>query len=376
MCWIISVFEAWNRAVRRGRIIRAMTPAILLAICSFAIAIQPQDPPKPSAPETPPAKGPSTNREPQSTTSPVKVTLEGALFEGTEGAILATGLRFAEGPLWRSDETLVICDLQGNAVYTINPEDGRMERKPGEGVAELRKPSGNAAGVAIDTEGRLVFAQFDGNVTRLSADGTLATVASEFGGKKLNNPNDLVVRTDGSIYFTDFAAGKDAEHVEHAGVYRIKPDGTVELLTKDVVAPNGLAFSRDEKTLYVALYRDSKVMAYDVAAEGGLSNPRVFAEVKDPEIKGRSTPDGVKVDARGNVWTTGAGGVWVFDPSGKRIGRIVVLMASNLCFGGKDGKTVFVTAGPRVVTARLKEPALPAPGTTPAPKPETTPDRP
>jgi gluconolactonase len=355
-----------------------MTITTLLAVCSLALAVQPQEGVKPAggAPSVP-TKGPGRGTgEPPKSTQPVTVTLEGELFEGTTGSLVASGLRFAEGPLWRSDGTLLICDLQGNTVYTINPEDGRLERKPGDGVDELRKPSGNAAGAALDTEGRLVFAQFDGNVTRLAADGTLTTVASAYNGKKLNNPNDLVVRTDGSIYFTDFAPGRDAEHVEHAGVYRVKPDGTVELLTKDVVAPNGLAFSKDEKTLYVALYRDAKVMAYDVASEGTLSNPRVFAEIKDAELKGRSSPDGVKVDAKGNVWTTGAGGVWVLDASGKRIGRIVVQMASNLCFGGKDGKSVFVTAGQRVVTARLKEAAVPAPGTSPAPKPETTPDRP
>jgi gluconolactonase len=333
---------------------------IPVALAATLLALQPATQPPAEAPKTPPAAAtPETKPAQRAAPSdrPVSVTTEGDLFESKEGTIVATGLRFAEGPVWQADGTLLICDLQGNAVYTLNPADGRSERKPGEGVDTLRKPSGNAAGAALDAEGRLVFAQFDGTVVRRDKAGVETILPTEVNGKKVNTPNDIVVKSDGSIYFTDFGAGKD-DHADHAGVYRIAADGTVKLLTKDVVAPNGLAFSGDEKVLYVALYRDAKVMAYDVTDEGDLSNGRVFAEIKDTEIKGRSTPDGVKVDAKGNVWTTGAGGIWVLSPEGKRIGRILVPMASNLCFGGADGKTVFVTAGPRVVAAKLKEPAI------------------
>ena len=349
------------------------TTAASLALAAF-FACQPATQPatQPTTqPATPPAAQPAAKPvEPAKTPQPatdkpvvapgdrsVTITTEGDMFDGKPGVVVATGLRFAEGPLWRADGTMVVCDLQGNKVYTFNPGDGRAERKPGEGIETLRDPSGNAAGSAIDREGRLIFAQFDGNVVRRDSDTKDTVLASEIGGKKLNMPNDLVVKGDGSIYFTDFGAGKD-DHIDHAGLYRIAPDGTVKLLTKDVVSPNGLAFSRDEKTLYVALYRDAKVMAYDVTTEGELSNGRVFAEMKDPEIKGRSTPDGVKVDAKGNVWTTGAGGIWVLSPEGKRIGRILAPLASNLCFGGADGKTVFITGGPRVMTVTLKESAI------------------
>lgn len=296
------------------------------------------------------------------------LSFEGDLFEANSGATVATGLAFAEGPLYRADGTFVVCDLSGNAVYTLNLEDGRKERTPGDGVDTLRKPSGSAAGSALDKEGRLIFSQFDGKVTRLEKDGKLSVIASEVDGKKLNAPNDLVTRTDGSIYFTDFRGG-EGDHVPHAGVYRITPAGKVELVTKDVEAPNGLAFSPDEKVLYVAMYRKSEIMAFDVSAEGTLSNPRTFATAKDPAIKGSGTTDGVKVDLAGNVWTTGPGGAWVFGPDGKRIARVIVSTGglSNIAFGGVDGKTVFFTGGPRVLSARLKAAAIkPAPLTTPA----------
>jgi gluconolactonase len=333
------------------------TTAASLALAAF-FAFQPTTQPATKPAEPTKAAQPATDTKPAAVPGDrsVTITTEGDLFDGNPGTVVATGLRFAEGPLWRADGTVLICDLQGNKVYTFNPSDGRTERKPGEGVETLRDPSGNAAGAAIDRDGHLVFAQFEGTIVRRDKEGKETKLASEIDGKKLNTPNDLVVKSDGAIYFTDFGAGK-GDHADHAGLYRIAPDGTLKLLTKDVVSPNGLAFSRDEKTLYVALYRDAKVMAYDVTTEGDLANGRVFAEIKDPELKGRSTPDGVKVDNKGNVWTTGAGGIWVLSPEGKRIGRVLAPLASNLCFGGADGKTVYITGGPRVMAVTLKESA-------------------
>lgn len=354
-------------------LIAPMVAPFIAPLVATLLALQPANPPaKPADPPKTPAQTPAqpaaqTPAAPQvkavPTDRPVNVTTEGDLFESKEGVIVATGLRFAEGPLWNADGTLLVCDLQGDAVYTINTADGKTDRKPGDGVETLRKPSGNAAGAAHDREGRTVFAQFNGTVVRRDKEGKETILATDVGGKKVNTPNDIVVRSDGSIYFTDFGAGKE-DHADHAGVYRIAPDGSVKLMTKDVMFPNGLAFSGDEKTLYVALYRDAKLMAFDVSPEGDLGAGRVFAEIKDPELKGRSSPDGVKVDRNGNVWTTGAGGVWVLNPEGKRIGRILVPMASNLCFGGADGKTVFVTAGPRVVSVKLKESAINGPAAT------------
>jgi gluconolactonase len=236
-------------------------------------------------------------------------------------------------------------------------------------VETLRNPSGRAAGSALDKDGRLIFTQFDGSLTRLEADGTAKVLADGFEGKKFNMLNDLAVAADGSVYFSDFGAGKD-DHIDHAGIYRWTPDGKVACVVKDVTAPNGIALSADGKTLYAALYREAKIMAYTLGEGGGtVAGSKLFAEVKDASLPGRSSPDGLKLDSHGNLWTTGVGGVWVLDPSGKRIGRIVVPMAANLCFGGPDGKTVFVAAGPRVVSVRLKESATRPSAAKPADKP-------
>lgn len=320
-------------------------PVLLAALLASA---QPQAPaarPAQDAPKAPAAQ-------------PAPIRVEGDLFDG-EGTVIATGFRFTEGPLFRPDGSLLICDLSGDVVYTFNPSDDRTDRKPGAGVDALRKPSGRAAGAALDKEGRLLFTQFDGKLTRLEKDGKLTILAETFEGKHFNMLNDLVVAADGSVYFTDFGAGKEQDHLDHSGVYRLGPDGKVAMTVKDVASPNGVALSNDNKTLYVALYGDAKIMAYDLA-DGAASNPRVFAEITDPAAKGRSSPDGLKVDAKGNVWTTGVGGIWVLNPAGKRIARILVPAPHNLGFGGADGKTVFVADGQRVVSVRLKEAAVPA----------------
>lgn len=323
-------------------------PALLAALLAAA---QPQ--PQPQAPK------PAQDAPKAPAAQPAPIRVEGDLFDG-EGTAIASGFKFTEGPLFRPDGSLLVCDLAGDTVYTFNPGDGKADRKPGAGVDTLRKPSGRAAGAALDKEGRLLFTQFDGKLTRLDKDGKLTVLAEKFEGKSFNMLNDLTVAADGTVYFTDFGASKEADHLEHSGVYRLTPDGQVALTVKDVASPNGVALSNDNKTLYVALYGDAKIMAYDLA-DGAASNPRVFAEISDPAAKGRSSPDGLKVDAKGNVWTTGVGGVWALDAKGKRIARILVSAPHNLCFGGADGKTVFVADGSRIVAVRLKEAAIAAP---------------
>lgn len=326
---------------------------IHLALVTAALAaLQPQTPASGKPIAQPPAKAPA----PAAAAQPATVRVEGDLFEG-EGVVVATGFKFTEGPLFRPDGSLVVCDLSGDVAYTLNPGDDKTDRKPGAGVETLRKPSGRAAGAALDKDGRLVFTQFDGKLTRLEKDGKLTVLAESFEGKSFNMLNDLVVANDGSVYFTDFGAHQNAQSLDHSGVYRLAPDGKVTASVKDVKAPNGVALSADNKTMYVALYSEAKVMAYDLA-DGSTSNPRVFAEISDPAIKGSSNPDGLKVDAKGNVWTTGAGGIWVLDSKGKRIARILVSAPHNLCFGGTDGRTVFVADGSRIVSVRLKEAAV------------------
>lgn len=332
---------------------------ISLLIAAAGCVLQPATPTPTPAGVSPPAAPRVTPSDPPA--GEPKADRSDEIFQGGAIETVAEGLKFTEGPLWRPDGTLVFVDLSGDAVYQVDLKDGLKSRKPGEGVKVLREKAGGPAGTAVDAQGRLLHAQFNGSVVRVNADGSVEVIADQLSGKKLNQPNDLVVRSDGSIFFTDFGKGATDDRIKSSGLYRIDPAGALHQLTTDIVSPNGLAFSPDERVLYVALYAAAQLRAYDVAQDGTLSNPRVFAEVRDPAIKGRSTPDGVKVDASGNVWTTGAGGIWVFSPKGERIARLEVPGgASNLCFGGADGKTLFITSRNKVLSTSLKVRALPA----------------
>lgn len=288
---------------------------------------------------------------------------ESTIFEPTATEVVASGLSFAEGPMYKADGTLVCCDIRGDAVYSIKPGDGSKDRKPGSGVETIKKPAGRPAGAALDAKGNLVLARFDGTVARLSPTGEVEVLADTFEGKKLNMPNDVIVARDGSVVFTDFGKGDGKASVGHFGVYRLDLSGakpTLSLLTKDVTSPNGLALSGDGKTLYVAEYGNGTVKSFAVADGWTVSGGKALIELnaQTSEGKGKSTPDGVKVDAAGNVWTTGMGGLVVIDTGGKVIANLKLAGASNFCFGGEDGKTVFITAGKAIHSARLKVAAI------------------
>jgi gluconolactonase len=184
-------------------------------------------------------------------------------------------------------------------------------------------------------------------------------VADRWDGKRLNRPNDAVGRSDGSIYFTDpgMRVPEGEREIDVSGVMRVAADGSVQLATADCEYPNGLAFSPDESVLYVANSRPNKyIRAFDVAADGSLSNSRVFADMTAPE---EEVPDGMKVDTAGNVFCTGPGGTWVFDSSGNKLGVIVTPeVPANLAFGGSDCRTAFLTARTSVYTLRVKTPGV------------------
>ncbi|MEK6700671.1 MAG: SMP-30/gluconolactonase/LRE family protein [Planctomycetota bacterium] len=303
-----------------------------------------------------PAEKPTAQPKPESAAPAAAPGTE--FLESPELTTLATGLKFAEGPQWRSDGKLVFCDMQGDTIYAINPADDKKARTPADGLEIVRKGSERAIGTAFDAKGLMVNCHFSGQVTRTDAEGKVTVLAKEIDGKQLNMPNDLTVRSDGTIYFGDFGKGRDEKHIATFGLYRIDPMGKVTLESKDVTAPNGVALSPDEKRLYVGLYSKAQLMVFDVASDGSLSGGKIFAELNDKEPKGRSAPDGVRTDMAGNVWTTGAGGIWVYDAAGKRLGTIAAPGASNFCFGGADFKTLFITAGDKVMSAKLKTPAL------------------
>ena len=276
------------------------------------------------------------------------------LLRSSEEARLCSGFQFTEGPLWvASDHCLLFSDIPGN----------RMHRwRPGQSEAEVyRDPSGFANGLTLDANGNVLACEHGGRrVSRAPYDGEAATVAGSYDGKTLNSPNDLVTHSSGAIYFTDPTYGlpragqqrpmgdpEAKQELPFQGVFRVAPDGTTELLLDGFTAPNGLAFSPDESTLYIGDSMDRIIRRYRVAADGSLSGGELFADHRDDDRRG--SPDGMKVDEEGRLWTTGAGGVSVYEPDGARLGTFEMEEhAANLAFGGPDCSTLYLTAATSV----------------------------
>jgi gluconolactonase len=214
--------------------------------------------------------------------------------------------------------------------------------------------------LTLDKQGRLIICEHGNRrVTRLEMDGKLKVLADRYEGKRLNSPNDVVVRSDGALYFTDppHGLGKEdedlAKELKFNGVYRLA-DGKLQLLTSELNRPNGLAFSPDEKYLYVGNSSSKRRlwMRFEVTPDGGLANGQIFADASGSPEDG--VPDGMKVDKKGNVYATGPGGIWLMSPEGKHIGTIVLPSnAANCNWGDKDGKTLYITAGTGIYRVRL-----------------------
>jgi len=298
----------------------------------------------------------------QTTVERLDPALDALLAPDTEVEKLHEEDVFFEGPVWhRQGNFLTFSDLISNRVDKWDPNTKQVSTY----VPDVWKGKDNSSAISferngkkyiqvgpngqtVDKEGRLVFtAMGSGRIMRREADGKLTVLADKFEGHHLNAPNDLAYKSDGSLYFTDIRAGLKTEDenppegVPHTGVYRLK-DGQLTLLARDLEAPNGLAFSPDEKILYVNDIRSKRVMRYDVTADGKLANGRVFVDMNSDSRPGN--PDGMKVDVRGNVWDTGPGGIWIISPEGKRLGTILTPeRLSNLTFGDADGKTIYGT---------------------------------
>ena len=296
--------------------------------------------------------------------------LERIVFPDQDVEVLGTGYAVGEGPLWwREDQSLLFSEVRG---------DRRWKWSAGEGVTLVQEPTNNANGLTRDPQGRLVMCEGGARrVTRAELDGTLTVVADSYHGRPLNRPNDVVVKSDGSIYFTDPGGPAPDTDLDFAGVYRVSPDlSKINLLVRDYVLPNGLAFSPDESILYVndsqGLFVDNKDMfrsignidAFDVRPNGMLSNRRVFCELRG---EGSGIPDGMKVDTEGNVYCTGPGGVWIMDAGGQHLGTILteVEHTTNLAWGGDDWRTLFITTFETLARIQLKNPGLPVPAPQP-----------
>ena len=259
---------------------------------------------------------------------------------------IATGFEFTEGPIWHpGDRTLLFSDM---------PADVRRRWDQMRGVAEVRRPSNKCNGMTYDADLNLIVCEHATSLlVRERPDGQRTILASHFEGKELNSPNDVCVRSDGSIYFTDPWYGRmrgfgveRPRQLGFQGVYRLAEAGAPELLVeRDLFdQPNGLCFSPDEATLYVNDTPKALIRAFAVARDGSLSNGRVFAAgIRSDSEAG--VPDGMKCDAAGNIWVTAPGGVWVYAPSGELIGKAPVPEpVANLNWGGADFRTLFLTA--------------------------------
>jgi len=265
----------------------------------------------------------------------------------------------AEGPVWWKDGGyLLLSDIHNNR---------RMKWAPGEGVTLFKEPTDRANGLTRDQQGRLVAAEHDSRrVTRTEHDGSTTVIANSFKGRQLNRPNDVVVKSDGCIYFTDpwtMQRPQDQWDLDFSGVYRVTPDlGRLTLLVNDFVIPNGLAFSPDESVLYINDSRRGHIRAYDLLPTGALAlgTGRVFIDLRGERP---GVPDGMKVDVEGNVYCGGAGGVWVMDPTGKHLGTIVhgQPATTNIAWGDNDWKTLYITSRNTLMRIRLNIPGLPVP---------------
>jgi gluconolactonase len=211
-----------------------------------------------------------------------------------------------------------------------------------------------------DQKGRLIACEHGNRrVTRSEKDGSVTPLVDRFQGKKLNSPNDVVVKSDGAIYFTDPAYGirPDQQEQPVEGVYRLSPDGKeISLVTDDLARPNGLAFSADEKQLYIDDSHRRHIRVYDVRENGSLSGGALF---HDMNVSIPGSPDGMKVDTEGRIYCTGAGGVWVFDPAGNQLGTIVTPeKPSNCAWGDDDWRSLYITAVSSVYRIRVKTPGI------------------
>ena len=265
---------------------------------------------------------------------------------------VGSGFEFTEGPIWHHVEKhLIFSDIPGNIMRCWRP-DGSVET--------WRTPSNMANGNAYDPAGRVVTCEHaTSRVTRTEADGSISVLATHYGDKELNSPNDIVVKRDGSIYFTDPGFGRmeyygrpREQQLSFQGVYRLDPEsGALTLLVDDFDQPNGLCFSLDESQLFVNDTMRGHVRVFEVDESGGLGTGRVWAEVTGDR---EGVPDGMKIDGSGNLYVTGPGGIHVFAADATCLGVIYTPQGcANFCWGEDDMKSLFVTAGTSLYRLRV-----------------------
>lgn len=310
----------------------------------------------------------------QSTTGDVEV-LDDALLEliDPEATLteLGNGYAWSEGPVWVEEHGfLLFSDIPNNIIHKWTPGDGVTQYLEPAGYTgeESRGGEMGSNGLIISHDGNLLLAQHgDRRIARMDSPfdepaPDFTTVAWAYNGQRLNSPNDMVQHSNGDIYFTDPPYGLEegvndpSKELDFQGVYRVNPEGEVILLTDELSRPNGIEFSPDEKTLYVANSSSEQPvwMAYDVTEDGNLSNGRVFHDAGEFTGVEPGSQDGMVVDAEGNIYATGPGGVWVFSPDGTVLGKIKTNKPTANCTIGQGGKTLFITASDQLLSIPLK----------------------
>jgi gluconolactonase len=279
---------------------------------------------------------------------------------------VAEGFEFIEGPVWVPEGYLLFSDPNRNTIYRYTPDEGVAVYRTKSGytgpdIHRYHQPGSN--GLALDPGGRLTINEHGNRrVTRLEPNGGVTVLADRYEGKRLNSPNDLVYRSDGTLYFTDPPFGlpdvfaDSAKELPWSGVFRLK-GGQLSLVARELTGPNGLAFSPDERYLYVDNWDPAKkvVMRYDVQADGSVRNGTVFFDMT--AAPGEEALDGLKVDARGNLYVSGPGGLWILSPEGRHLGTLrMPEQPANFAWGDEDGRTLYLTARTGLYRLRLNIP--------------------
>jgi len=299
----------------------------------------------------------------------IDTALNSIITPGTAVEKIADGFSFTEGPVWHPDGYLLFSDPNTNTIYRYDPKNKNVgvyishSGYTGEDIGRYGQPGSN--GLAIDKEGRLIVDQHGNRrVIRYEKKGPITILADSIGGKRFNSPNDIVLKSDGTIYFTDPPYGlpnffnDSAKELDYSGVFMIK-DGKVKLVTKDLGGPNGLAFSPDEKYLYVTnwdirdIHHTKTLWRYEVQPDGTLKNGKVFFDWNVTEDE--EALDGMKVDKAGNLYVSAPGGVWILNAAGRLLGKITTPeRPANMAWGDEDGKTLYMTAHSSLYKIRVK----------------------
>jgi gluconolactonase len=272
------------------------------------------------------------------------------------------GFRFLEGPVWHPiDQSLIFSDIMGNALYCLKENDRELTQT----ISMIRENSHLANGNTYDRDGKLLTCEHGtSRVTRLERDGTLSVVASHYRGKELNSPNDIIVSRNGMIYFTDPASGRTdrygiprKQELNFQGVYSIDSFGNLKLLVDDFAKPNGLCLSLDEKKLFINDTDHQHIRVFDLTETGTLKNGNLWADLHGVEP---GVADGMKLDAKSNLYCSGPGGIHIFDSYGEFLGRIMTPeVAANFGWGGHDFTTMYLTATTSLYKIKLNIPGLP-----------------